>query len=858
VGLQDYRKKRDFSQTPEPAGKEAKAGGDSFVVQKHAARRLHYDLRLEHDGVLKSWAVANGPSLVPGEKRLAIEVEDHPLDYGSFEGNIPKGEYGGGSVIVWDQGTWRPEGDPQFGLSKGHLRFELSGHRLGGLWDLVRIRKKPGDRQQPWLLIKVADAHARSESDPDILEETTSVVTGRTIEDVAAGLAGEKLARKPKPSPKPKTQAPAPTKAAPKKPARKAPIELDPVDPSGVAGAVEAPLPSFIEPALASACARPPAGKDWLHEIKLDGYRLQARLDRGRVQLRTRNGLDWTSKFQVLTKDLALLPVKTAIIDGEVVVEDRNGVSSFIELKLELSRTRGDRFVLYLFDLLHLDGHDLRAVPFAERRALLERALGPSMGGRLRLTEMFQTEGGTLFKHVCRLGLEGIVSKRRASKYVSGRVKSWLKTKCALREEFLVLGYQPSTTSRKAIGSLALGYWKDGDLRYAGKVGTGFSHSVAEEIWEKLDPFRRHDRPVKEVPPDADVRGVRWVEPRLVADVEFAAWTGSGMIRHASFQGLREDKTAADLKKEGADLREEGAPVPVAKAKTRSWSIRLTHPDRIYWPDVGVSKLGLAEYYADIWPWIEPQIVGRPLSLLRCPSGLQECFFQKHAWKGMPAAQIRPAMVGDDEVLFIETLDGLIALVQAGVLEIHPWGSTMADPERPDRLIFDLDPGEDVPWAEVEAAAVEVRDHLSTLGLVSFVKTTGGKGLHVVVPITPQLDWAPAKLWCQRFAEAVAKARPDGFVTNMAKRVRGGKIFLDYLRNGRGATAIAAYSTRARPGAAVATPLFWDELGTGVTPSHFTVLNLSRRLQALPADPWAEMATTKQKLPPVGKIKMRG
>lgn len=853
MGLQDYEKKRDFSQTPEPAGRQGAAGGDRFVVQKHAARRLHYDLRLELEGVLKSWAVANGPSLLPGEKRLAIEVEDHPLDYGSFEGNIPKGEYGGGSVIVWDEGTWRAEGDPHFGLSKGHLRFALSGHRLGGLWDLVRIRKKQGDRQQPWLLIKVADEHARSESDPDILDETTSVLTGRTVEDVAAGVEGKPLKR----SPKAKAQAPNVAKAAPKQAAvaKAAPKTAEPVDPSAVPGAVAAPLPTFVEPALASACAKPPAGRDWLHEVKLDGYRLQARLDRGRVQLRTRNGLDWTSKFQVLAKDLALLPVKAAILDGEVVVEDRNGVSSFIELKLELSRTRGDRFVLYAFDLVHLEGWDLRAVPFGERRWLLERALGPSMGGRLRLTEMFETEGGTLFKHVCRLGLEGIVSKRRASKYVSGRVKSWLKTKCALREEFSVLGYSPSTTSRKAIGSLALGYWKEGDLRYAGKVGTGFSHSVAEELWEKLDPLRRQERPVKEVPPDADIRGIRWVEPRLVADVEFAAWTGSGMIRHASFQGLREDKTVADLKKEGADLKEEGATVPVAKTKTRSWSIRLTHPDRVYWPDVGVSKLGLAEYYADIWPWIEPQIVGRPLSLLRCPSGLQECFFQKHSWKGMPANHIRSAMVGEDEVLFIETLDGLVALVQAGVLEIHPWGSTMADPERPDRLIFDLDPGEDVAWHEVEAAAVEVRERLTALGLVSFVKTTGGKGLHVVVPITPHLDWAPAKIWCQKFAESLGKARPQDFVTNMAKRVRGGKIFLDYLRNGRGATAIAAYSTRARAGAPVATPLFWDELGTGVTPSHFTVMNLSRRLQALPSDPWGDMASVKQKLPAVTKIK---
>lgn len=859
AALGDYTRKRDFTKTPEPPGSDGPGQGNAFVIHKHAATRLHYDLRLELDGVLKSWAVTAGPSLVPGDKKLAIEVEDHPLSYGIFEGNIPQGQYGGGAVLLWDNGTWTPEGDAHAGLAKGHLRFSLSGRKLGGTFDLVRI-KKAKERQQPWLLIKVDDAHARGPDELPIVEAMpASVLTGRTIDEIAAdGPPREAPAKKRAARAKKTTQPdPVATATTERTAAISVPVDGAPsIDLSGVPGAVrEAALPSFIPPALASGASRAPDGAGWVHEIKLDGYRLQARINHGRVQLRTRSGLDWTAKFGPLAEAFALLPVTRAILDGEAVVETENGVTSFAELKLELSRARPDRFLFYAFDILHLDEFGLADASFEDRRAVLARMMSGAPAGRVRLSDVFETDGGVLQKHACRLGLEGIVSKRKSARYPSGRTKSWLKTKCASRDEFVVVGYAQSTVSRRAVGALALAYWRDGALAYGGKVGTGFSQAVAEELWAKLDPLRRAGTPVSSIPADADIKGVRWVEPRVVADVEYRTWTGSGMLRHASFQGLRDDKTPDDLKADPPVIHEEGEEMQAQTPARRTWSVRLTHPDRVYWPDVGVSKLGLAEYYADIWPWIEPYVARRPLSLLRCPSGGSDCFFQKHAWNGFDAQNIHKGQAGDDEFLWIDTLDGLVSLAQAGVLEIHPWGSTLADPESPDMLIFDLDPGEGLAFADVEAAALDVKARLSAIGLTSFVKTTGGKGLHVLLPIRPTENWTIGKTFSQKFVQAMAKAEPGKYLTSMAKAQRGGKIFLDYLRNGRGQTAVGAYSTRARPGAPVSTPIAWEEVGTGMLPAHFTLLNLSRRLDSLQHDPWAGFFELDQALPPVSKLR---
>ncbi len=835
MALDRYAAKRDFKRTPEPRGRVVKKEGRLFVIQKHAARRLHYDLRLELNGVLKSWAVTRGPSLVPGDRRLAVEVEDHPIEYATFEGTIPKGEYGGGRVIVWDRGTWRPVGDPEAGLRKGHLTFELSGKKVSGQFHLVRMERKGGERRNNWLLLKSKDEHARNAGEPDILvERPESVKSGKTIEEIEEPEEAAKPAAKTKPA-----KARAGHGSANAR-----------VTPDRLPRAKRGPLPSFIDMEAATASSDPPSGKDWLHEIKLDGYRLEARIDHGRVKLLTRSGLDWTGKFKTLAKAFSALPVNQAMIDGEVVAETGEGFSSFSELQSDLKEGRENRLVFYAFDLLHLDGYDLMRTPLIERKRTLASVLPSDPTGFIRLSEHFETDGEALKKHACRIGFEGIISKRANAPYVSGRSKDWLKIKCSNRQELIVVGYVPSTTARRAVGSLALGVFENDELSYVGKVGSGFSTKASEDLWSQLEPLRKTDSPAR-IPAGSDTRNVRWVEPRLVAEVEFREWTNSGHVRHAVFHGLRLDKDPRDVTREPGVKATSSSK---AEAERRSYAakpaMKLTHPDRVYWSDAGISKQGLADYYTEVWEWIAPHIVNRPLALVRCPGGVNaDCFFQKHAWSGLDSTLIHATQIGDEQVLSISSLEGALALVQAGVIEIHPWGSRLDDPERPDRLIFDLDPGEGVPWSEVERTALELRDHLSAAGLQSFAKTTGGKGLHVVFPITPKADWDTAKAFTQRIAVRMAKEQPHRFVAKMTKSIRGGKIFVDYLRNGRGATAIAAYSPRARAGAPVSTPLAWDELGTGISPSHFTITNLRRRLLSLDADPWGAMAKLKQQLP---------
>ena len=806
MALTLYRKKRNFDATPEPRGDAVASGQNSFVVQKHDARRLHYDFRLEMDGVLKSWAVAKGPSLDPAVKRLAVAVEDHPLEYGDFEGTIPKGEYGGGTVIVWDRGTWRPDGDPQKGFAKGHLEFELFGEKLHGRWHLVRMATKPKEKHENWLLIKGDDGAARPEKDGDILvEQPDSAKTGRDLAAVA-------------------TEAPGWSSKSGKLPG--------PADPSKVKGAKKAKMLGFVEPALASLAASPPSGERWLHEIKFDGYRLQARLEAGKVTLLTRSGLDWTHKFgDRITEALRALPVETALLDGEIVVENGAGASDISALQSDLSENRSDRFIFYLFDALYLDGFDLRDAPLIERKVRLKNLVPAT--GPLRFSDHFEENGELVLRHICRMSLEGIVSKLRDAPYRSGRGKSWTKSKCSARQEFVIGGYVISSTSRKAIGSLVLGAFDKGALEYVGRVGTGFTQKMAAELFARLETLQTKASPFAQKLSAEEARQVVYVEPKLVAEIEFRAWTADGHLRHAAYRGLREDKPASSVVRE--------TPLPLTPPKEPRRMVKLTHPDRLYWPDAGVTKEGLADYYAEIFRFAAPFIVGRPLALLRCPDGIDgQQFFQKHPWKGMGSAILPVEDPTGETAIAIKDVDGMISLAQGAALEIHPWGSTLADWERPDILIMDLDPGDGVAWEMVIAAAREIRERLERAGLTAFVKTSGGKGLHVAAPLKPQAEWPAVKTFAKSFADAMAADSPEAYVSTIPKARRQGKILIDYLRNQRGATAIAPYGARARPGAPVSMPLDWEELSPAIGPAHFTIANAPTRLASLSQAPWED------------------
>lgn len=812
MGLEAYHKKRDFAATPEPRGKpDQSAGGNSYLIQKHAARRLHYDLRLEMDGVLKSWAVTKGPSLVPGEKRLAVHVEDHPLEYGDFEGTIPEGEYGGGTVIVWDRGQWFPIGNAQKGYAKGHLDFEIEGDKLKGRWHLVRMARKPREKQENWLLIKGDDEFARGEDEPEIIDDRPeSIKTGRLVEEVAGEAPGwsrsGKIDRpqdeKPKPPPKSK----------------------------------KAGYPGFIVPALATLKPTAPKSAKWLHEIKFDGYRVQAHVRDGKAKLFTRSGLDWTERFgKAIPAALARLPVQEAILDGEVVAEGPGGASDFSALQADLGAGRSDRLVFYLFDLLYYDGFDLRPSTLLARKDTLG-ALMRKSPHVLRYSEHFEEDGEMVLRHSCRLSLEGVVSKRRDAPYRSGRGKEWVKAKCSERQEFVVAGYTPSSTSRKAIGSLLLGYYEKGKLMHAGRVGTGFSQKMAENLFQRLARLRQDKSAYGRQLSADEARQAQFVRPELVAEVEFRAWTADGVVRHASFRGLREDKPALEVAREAA---------PIAAADQAAPTVHLTHPDRLYWKEAGVTKQGLADYYSDVWRYAAPFIVNRPLALVRCPDGVGgQCFFQKHAWRGQSPEILKAHDPEDKEpIIAIDGLPGLLGLVQGGVLEIHPWGAQLGDLDRPDFINMDLDPGPQVKWDEVIAAALEVRERLRAAGLEAFVKTSGGKGLHVVAPLKPRARWDEVKAFTKGIADAMASDSPSRYVATMTKSKRVGKTLVDYLRNARGSTAIAPYSSRARPGAAVSMPLEWSELSAAIGPDYFTVENAPSRLAALTRNPWEDFWT---------------
>ncbi|MDR3408507.1 MAG: DNA ligase D [Methylovirgula sp.] len=856
MALEAYRKKRDFAVTSEPRGIKGRHAGNAFVVQKHAATRLHYDFRLELDGVLKSWAVTRGPSLVPGEKRLAVHVEDHPLDYGSFEGTIPEGQYGAGTVLVWDRGTWTPEGDPDAGYAKGHLDFVLHGEKLKGRWHLVRMHPRPGEKRDNWLLIKGDDAEARGPRDPDILEEEpNSVLTGRSIAEIAGDnksrhwTSGKVAHQRIETPGSPRARAMASVESVRSGPllekraassTKRVPFGFSPPK-----GAKRKALPDFIPPMLPTLVATPPSGAQWVHEVKFDGYRIEAVAKAGKVKLRTRTGLDWTDRFPTVAGALAQLPVEDCIIDGEIVVEEANGVSDFSALQNALSQGETGGMVYYVFDLMHIDGYDLAGLPLVARKEVLQSLLKAAPGASiLRYSEHFDENGELMLRHVCRLGAEGVVSKKRESHYLSKRSTDWLKIKCTNRQEFVIAGYVPSTTVRKAIGSLVLGYYENGKLRHAGRVGTGFSSKMASDLFAQLSR-ERIEKPVFELPLSSEARrNAVWVRPNRVAEVEFRGWTADANLRQASFKGLREDKNPRDI------VRERVTPM-ASDAELPATSVTFTHRDRVYWPEAGVTKQGLADYYAMVWPWIEKHLIGRPLVLLRCPNGItQGGFFQKHPWAGIDPhiLQIRDPRE-EEPILGINSFDGLMALVQSAALEIHPWGARSDDLDHPDRIIFDLDPGEGVAFAAIAAAAQEVRRRLAEAKLESFVKTTGGKGLHVVAPLTPGATWTAAKDFCRALAEAMARDAAQLYTATVSKTQRPGRIYIDYLRNARGATAVSPYSPRARPRAAVATPLAWEELDSVVSAQQFTIGNFSKRLEHLAADPWDGFFRLQQRLP---------
>lgn len=829
--LTTYRAKRHFGRTTEPEGKLGKPSqGGLYVIHEHDATRLHYDLRLEHDGVLLSWAVTRGPSLDPEEKRLAVQVEDHPIDYGSFEGLIPEGNYGAGTVSQWDRGRWIPEGDTTKALKKGHLTFRLEGEKLKGDWHLVRMRRRPKEKRDNWLLIKSKDEYAVPGAKGEIVKiATKSVKTGRTLAEIAEG-------RKAKAKPR----APAARKTAKKAKAAKADKERP------RRGAAK---PAFVPPCLARL-DKTPAGADWLHEVKFDGYRMQAVRDGDKVALITRTGLDWTKRFgSAIATELQELPCSTAVIDGEIVVLADTGISDFSALQADLSEGRTSRFVFYVFDLLHLDGADLSMRPLVERKEALEELLGDKATageGALRYSQHFVEEGDVMLDQACRLGLEGVVSKRRDAPYRSGRTGDWIKSKCIQRQEFVVTGYVPSTATRNAIGSLVVGYHENGRLRPAGRVGTGYSATVARDLKRRLDTIRANRSPYEKRQPGDNQ--VKWAKPELVAEVEFRAWTSDGILRHAAFVGLREDKPAAEIRREGKSAEATTG----GKAGIPKTTVALSHPDRVLWPEAGLSKQGLLDHYAAVWDLMKPYVIDRPLALLRAPGGIggSQFFFQKHRSPGMHEAigEIKDPKDGEG-LIVIRDFDGLAALVQFGVVEIHLWGSSADTLEKPDQMIFDLDPDKGVNWKRVIEAAEEIRRRLVAMKLAAFLKTSGGKGLHIVVPLKPDADWARVKDFSKALAEQLARDFPDRYTANMSKKARPGKIFVDYLRNGRGATAVAPYSTRARGKAPVAVPIAWEELGLGVRADQFQVDNLMNRLDHLKKDPWAGFRKAARPLP---------
>ena len=868
--LAKYRAKRDFTKTAEPDGaiQVSASAGRRFVIQKHDATRLHYDLRLELDGVFKSWAITRGPSLDPADKRLAVEVEDHPLDYGDFEGTIPAGEYGGGTVQLWDRGTWTPEGgvSPETALESGDFKFRLDGQRLHGSWVLVRMKHdRTGGKRTNWLLIKHRDEAAREGDADAVLSQDRSVASGRTMAAIAAGTG-----RGPKPFMAEPAVAAAPdavwdTAAGSAANARRSRKAAAPKPAPQRRAQPAAALPDFIAPQLCESVERPSSAAGWVHEIKFDGYRVQMRIADGRVTLKTRSGLDWTERFSAIARDAAGLP--DAIVDGEVVALDTHGSPDFASLQAALSEQRTEDLVFFAFDLLVEGAVDRRPEPLSNRKQRLETvlaALGSREAPRIRYVQHFETGGEAVLKSACRLSLEGIVSKRLDAPYRSGRTGTWTKAKCRAGHEVVIGGW---TTTNGQFRSLLAGVHRGDHFVFVGRVGTGFGEAKLKHLMPRLKAAAAGTSPFTGLGAPRKDATIHWVRPDLVAEIEFAGWTGTGMVRQAAFKGLREDKPAGEVEADApAPAKDTTVPLP-APAKTPAASraagtspvvmgVMISKPDKALWPDaddgVAVTKLDLARYFEAVGPWMLRHIEGRPCSIIRAPDGFAgEQFFQRHAMSGTSSLLELVTVSGDHKpYLEIDRVEGLAAVAQVAALELHPWNCQPGHPEVPGRLVFDLDPGPDVTFAEVVEAAKTMRDRLDALGLVSFCKTTGGKGLHVVTPLTSPSagspDWPAAKAFAREVCVRLARDDPTRYVVTMAKAQRQGRIFLDYLRNDRLATAVAPLSPRARPGATVSMPVTWAQVKAGLDPRRYTVRTVPKLLGKTKA--WADYGASERPL----------
>ena len=808
--LSDYRQKRDFARTPEPKGAVKRGASRRFVIHHHQATADHYDLRLEHNGVLLSWAVPKGPSLNPADKRYAVQTEDHPLEYIDFEAVIPKGEYGGGPMIVWDTGEWAPMGDVDAGMKKGDFKFRLYGEKLNGGWVLVRLKPKPGDKKSNWLFIKEKDASVDTERDI-VAERPESVKSGLTTEELEASAVATEAA------------------APPDKPGK--PVKLTP---GKIKGAAKAAMPTKLKPQLATQADAPPRdATGWLHEIKFDGYRTLAFVKDGKVKLVTRAGLDWTDKYGVLAHAFADLPCKEALIDGEIVVVDENGVTHFEDLQRALSEHAGDRLTFFAFDLVHLDGYDLSGARLIDRKELLRKLLAPVAGpsSAIHFSDHVGGEGKALFEQASELGLEGILSKRADSHYVQARSKTWLKVKSPRVGDFPIVGYTASKAAG-GLGALALGEWVEGELVYRGNVGTGFDTATMAKLLTRLKPLEsgghKLDRMTKDVIP---------VRPVLTAHVYYSNITGDGSIRHGVFKGLREPEITQN----------EDAPERVRLISDEDLaSISITNPTRRLFGKTGPTKLDVAVYYAQVGDFMLPHIMSRPVSLVRSPTGkMDDLFFQRHPFHGMPRSMATFETMSSEDgenrtYIAVEDAKAYVALAQFGVIEFHAWGCKWQELEKPDRVIFDLDPGEGIKWKTIVDAAFVVKEHLEGIGLTPFVKTSGGKGVHVVVPLKPKLDWKKVHTGTGEIAAAIAKAYPDTFVVNMAKGKRTKRIFIDFHRNGRLATAVAPYSLRARQNLPASTPVNWGDLRSIDAPEDLNYSTLPGILD-ISGDPWAAM-----------------